>query len=320
LLEALETAWRNVAGGTTEQFLNWLEQVEIESDDDEGLAEQYVDSLDSFLIAAIQEVEELRDGEVAPTDIEQTLLRIWRHTYAFASAVNEEALRSIWLRRGSAIKTHYPNAAQRREIYRTSLPPASARALIVGVQAIRQKLIEGNDYATHSTEARFTFITEVLALLSNIRPFAIGTNLGRRRNFRDWRRILRWWLAKGTLAAQPEPGQITIWYDFVATNFIYRGVWGVGSALGLLLDLAPDGQPVRAMQIDDWPRSGLPWIAFWLKELMGNTGAGRSVFVGARSGHRPAAGRGIGCGLLWLFASRSVVERSYRSPRHTRVD
>ncbi|MEK9209637.1 S8 family serine peptidase [Sphingomonas sp. 2378] len=28
------------------------------------------------------------------------------------------------------------------------------------------------------------------------------------------------------------------------------------------------GGPVDALTIDDWPRSGLPWIAFWLKELV----------------------------------------------------
>jgi hypothetical protein len=27
-------------------------------------------------------------------------------------------------------------------------------------------------------------------------------------------------------------------------------------------------EPVRALEIDDWPRSGLPWVAFWLKELL----------------------------------------------------
>jgi len=26
--------------------------------------------------------------------------------------------------------------------------------------------------------------------------------------------------------------------------------------------------PIRAVDMDDWPRSALPWIAFWLKELI----------------------------------------------------
>ena len=39
-------------------------------------------------------------------------------------------------------------------------------------------------------------------------------------------------------------------------------------ALSLLLDESEDGTPIRALEIADWPRSGLPWIAFWLKELI----------------------------------------------------
>jgi len=87
-------------------------------------------------------------------------------------------------------------------------------------------------------------------------------------NFQDWPRLLRWWLAKATLATQPAPGEIMNWYDFVARNFIYRGTWGLGSIIGLLLEATEGEQPIRALEIRDWPRSGLPWIAFWIKELI----------------------------------------------------
>jgi hypothetical protein len=80
--------------------------------------------------------------------------------------------------------------------------------------------------------------------------------------------LLRWWLAKTTLSTQPSPKEITRWYDFVAQNFVYRGAWGLGSLIGLLLDVAEGDQPIRALEIADWPRSGLPWIAFWIKELI----------------------------------------------------
>jgi hypothetical protein len=75
-------------------------------------------------------------------------------------------------------------------------------------------------------------------------------------------------LAKQTLTQQPDPKQVTTWYDFVAQNFIYRGAWGLGSAIGLLMEPPEGGEPIRALEIADWPRSGLPWIAFWIKELL----------------------------------------------------
>jgi hypothetical protein len=129
-------------------------------------------------------------------------------------------------------------------------------------------LIEGANYATLSSEERLEFIASVVRLLSQVPSFRISTRLGRRQNFEDWPGVLRWWLAKFTLRRQPRASDITKWYDFVAQNFIYRAAWGLGSVLALLLDLGADEQPIRALEIDDWPRSGLPWIAFWLKELI----------------------------------------------------
>ena len=109
---------------------------------------------------------------------------------------------------------------------------------------------------------------DVLQILSEVPSFRISTQLGRQKGFQEWRRVLRWWLAKDTLDLQPSPAQVTTWYDFAAQNFIYRGAWGLGSILSLIFDIAEDELPIAAIEMDDWPRSGLPWIAFWLKELL----------------------------------------------------
>src|SRR3954471_15660140 len=68
------------------------------------LVHGYLDTLDGFLIAAIQEVEELRFEELTPAQVEAELTSIWRRTYAFASAVEEKRLWRHWLARGRAIK------------------------------------------------------------------------------------------------------------------------------------------------------------------------------------------------------------------------
>jgi hypothetical protein len=148
------------------------------------------------------------------------------------------------------------------------LSPRSASNLLAIEDAVRAKLAEGEEYARWNAETRFAFVKDVLALLSQVPSFRISTKLGRKQNFTDWSKPLRWWLAKSTLKRQPLPREITSWYDFVAQNFVYRGAWGLGSIIGLLIDASEDGQPVRALEIADWPRSGLPWIAFWMKELI----------------------------------------------------
>lgn len=270
LLGGLEAAWVELTGGgAPEEFTTWLEQTAVVGADEEGgSAYRYLDSLDAFLIAALQEVEELRHAELAPDQVEAELTAIWRRTYAFAAGQEEARLAGIWLARGRAIKAQYPDAAQRRRIYKTCLSPRSATRLLDLAEAVRAALQDGAGYARWTTEQRFAFIRDTLALLSQVPSFNIATTLGRRRNFQDWPRLLRWWLAKNTLPAQPAPREITSWYDFVAQNFVYRGAWGLGSIIGLLLDTAEGEQPIRALEIGDWPRSGLPWIAFWIKELI----------------------------------------------------
>ena len=270
LLGGLEAAWVELTGDDDpEEFTNWLEQTSVVgADEEDASAYRYLDSLDAFLITALQEVEELQGAELAPDQVEAELTAIWRRTYAFAAIQEEARLAGIWLARGRAIKAQYPDAAQRRRIYKTSLSPRSATKLLDLAEAVHAALQDGAGYARWSTEQRLAFIRNTLALLSRVPSFKIATTLGRRRNFQGWPKLLRWWLAKNTLPAQPTPREITNWYDFVAQNFIYRGAWGLGSIIGLLLDHAEGERPIRALEFGDWPRSELPWIAFWIKELI----------------------------------------------------
>ena len=272
LLRAIEGSWRALTGGGTgQQFEDWLQQTAATTQTqavDERRALEGLDSLDAFLLSAIQELEEIEEHDYAGPELEEALGRLWRCSYAFAAARDEERLRRIWMSRGRSVKTLYPERTVRRQIYRTSLTPRSALALVDRVDRIRQLFLDGANYATMATEQRLLCVGDVLAVLSDIPSFNIGTRLGRQPGFEDWRLVLRWWLAKNTLAQQPRPREVTHWYAFAARNFLYRGAWGLGSVLSLLLDLGEDEEPVRAMEMDDWPRSGLPWAAFWLKEII----------------------------------------------------
>jgi len=270
LLLQLELAWTQLTKQSDiGEFEKWLEETAVFGvEDSTSQAHRYLDSLDAFLIAVVQEVEELRGSELTPEELERELIDIWRRTYAYASRQEEERLERIWLARGNAIKSQYEDAQQRRQMYRTSLSPRNASQLIAASQRIREQLQIGSEYTSWSIDDKFTFIAETMKLLSEIDSFAFGRSLGRRRNFDEWSNVLRWWLAKSTLERQPAASQITSWYEFVAQNFIYRGTWGLGSIIGLLMDTSDEGDAINALEIDDWPKSGLPWIAFWLKELL----------------------------------------------------
>ena len=86
LLRRLKVAWDELTGGgRPEEFTRWLEQTAVVGvHEEDASAYRCLDSLDAFLIAALQEVEELRHAELAPEQVEAELTAIWRRTYAFA--------------------------------------------------------------------------------------------------------------------------------------------------------------------------------------------------------------------------------------------
>ncbi|EIF53178.1 hypothetical protein BP1258A_5441 [Burkholderia pseudomallei 1258a] len=268
LLEALCETWEKLDG--TGAFEEWLAHTAVIGDEAKNTADgllNLLDPLDAILIAALQEVAQLKTAELEPAEIEVELARIWRYTYAAAAAKSEELLKQRWLTRGLAINRLYPDPAQRRRIYKTSLPPRSATVLLSIVEQLREILQSGENYARRSQEEQLDFIAQVLESLSAVPAFEIESQLKKNVN---WRLVLQWWLAAGTLQPKqrPRPDDCPKWFKFANDNFIYRGNWGLGGLISVLMDNVDGNGPLRALEIDDWPRSGLPWIAFWLKELV----------------------------------------------------
>ncbi len=272
LLERLRDAWMELSGSDdNDEFTEWLEETAVVDVDGGGddESETLLDTLDGLLIAAIQEIEQMRTAGLSDGDLETELTALWQRTYAHVAAEEEDRLAQTWLGRGRAITSLYPDPNRRRQLYKTSLPPRSGSILLDRVDEIRTTLQAGIDYADRPTEQQFQFVREVIGLLSEVPAFRISTKLGRKRTpFTDWEKLLRWWLSKHSLKKQPKPEEIGSWFAFVSDNFIYRGNWGLGSLIGVLMDQGDAAGPVDALTMDDWPRSGLPWIGFWLKELV----------------------------------------------------
>lgn len=273
LLERLRDAWEELSGSDADdEFTEWLEETavvdgdgSVEGDDSETL----LDTLDGLLIAAIHEIEQMRSASFSADELEAELSALWRRTYAYVAAKEEGRLAHTWLGRGRAITSLYPDPNRRRQLYKTSLPPRSGSILLDRAEEIRTTLQAGIEYADQTTEQQFQFVRSVIALLGEVPAFRISTKLGRKRTpFTDWEKLLRWWLFKRSLKKQPKPKELGSWFAFVSDNFIYRGNWGLGSLVGVLMDQGDAAGPVDALTMDDWPRSGLPWIGFWLKELV----------------------------------------------------
>jgi hypothetical protein len=276
LILYLEEAWRAIPDERQQGvFLNWLEQTaprsfiepnESEGDNPEFEAIETLDSLDSILLSAIVEVEQIASQELNPTELEEQLRQIWVQTYAHYASQEEERLGHIFIRRGRALKTSiYTDASERRRLYRTSLPPRPGTQLLNLYHPFREHLQTGAEYALWQPDQRFNYVRDTIAFLGRLTKFRI-TNPRRPRDL-TWEQILHWWLRHRHADRRPTAAQVSKWHSFVSKNFHYRFNWGLGSIVALAIDEAFGGELLEP-SLEDWPLTGLPWIVFWMKELI----------------------------------------------------
>jgi hypothetical protein len=130
---------------------------------------------------------------------------------------------------------------------------------------IRQHLETGKEYALWNHDERFHYIRTVVGQLGTLPRFSLREKAGRTKVV--WHEVLRWWLDPDQAPVKPTVTQVSNWHKYVNQNFYYKFNWGLGSIVALAIDEAYGGE-LRAPTLEDWPHTGLPWIVFWLKELI----------------------------------------------------
>lgn len=272
LLSAVYARWRELRPNASDQeFWSWLEQVsplaaatrKVPLNDAAGSA---IDALDGVLIAATTELEQRIGKDITATEWESKLSEIWQRSYARYASTEHEALGNIFVARGRAVvESIYPDAADRRRLYRTSLSPTGAVEMINALPRIRHIMEQGFEYSAWSQDEQFEFIYRIVQAVSEIAPFRIGKAPGGR-DIGNYH-VLRHWLAPKIAKFGPAKGQESRWYNFIAQSYIYRFNWGLGSVLSLVTDELHKGE-VRKWSLQDWPTTGLPWCILWIKELI----------------------------------------------------
>lgn len=270
----LEQWQRLVPDGSNADFLTWLEQTapitaQARNETEEGAIES-LDSLDNVLLAAIVEVEQISAREMELNELEAELRKLWQQTYACYASQNQAQLQEFFIHRGKALKsTIYPVYGERKRLYKTSLPPRSGNQLLTLYRTIRDHLETGEDYLSRQEDQKFAYIRDAIQLIGEVNTFSIGDLKGRGRGAAtSWDNILYWWLCHHRSSHQPRETQISDWHKFINSNFNYRFNWGLGSVLALAIDEAFGEMPLEPSSLENWPRIGLPWIVFWMKELV----------------------------------------------------
>lgn len=265
LLLHLRERWSSISGSSSDSdFMNWLDQTApLRVSSNESI--KSLDSLDSVLLSMIAELEQMSATELTPDDLEIGLQDIWRRSYAFYASREQERLASYLTRRGKAIKTTiYPSYSNRRQLYRTGLPPISGNRMIEIYPEIKDYLRTGDQYVSWNSDERFNFIQQLAQLVSNIPKFQLDDPTSPRNT--TWRKVLRWWLDPNPQDF-PSSTNVSKYHKYTNENFLYRFNWGLGSIISLAIDEASGGQLVEPT-LENWTSVGLPWIAFWMKELI----------------------------------------------------
>ncbi|RSK49685.1 DEAD/DEAH box helicase [Bacillus canaveralius] len=272
LMSHIKDAWVQVSNSrSVPEFMEWLERTVPLEDQAKGnklIAEEALDSLDGFILSILVEQEMMTGHQINSSDIEQYLIEVWRKTYAKYVMNQVKFWERVFATRGRAVqKNIYPDAEIRRRLYRTSVSPRFGKKILNDYRSIREHLITGENYPEWSVEERLKFIIETVELISNLGKFKIPDIYGKGKNAPAWEEIMTWWMNSSGARKSPTKKQVSGWIKFVKTQFEYKFNWGLGTVLALILDDINEGA-LQETGIDVWPKTGLPWIVFWLKELI----------------------------------------------------
>jgi hypothetical protein len=253
-------------------FLRWLETASpagsqssepVTSTPQRELAEA-LDALDLILLAGVEEAERLRHATLSLSELEGHIRRLWARTFAKYAAANVAWLEHIFVTRGVSVPTRiYPDPARRRVLYQMGFPPACAAEFEPVAAQIETALRGADEFADWPPEERYQLFERIGLILDGAPRFRFqrlpaGTT---------WQAILRWWL-QAPQRTNPEPEDVRDWLRIGTSEFDFRLGIAITSTLSLIwnrlrpnVDALPDLATWRML-------TGLPWAAFWLRELL----------------------------------------------------
>ena len=263
LVTFIYTKWSEIAKTDSEkEFISWLETTKCDDIDDEVKdAIESLDTLDGILLGAIAEIETHLADDQAEVNYEDILQRLWENTFSYYSSTIRDTIEQRILIRGKAIFNKiYPDKKVRKSIYKTNLTPREGKVLIDSISKIKELFLKGISYYSWDGESRVKYIIELIDFMQAIQSFKLDKTTKKE----NWEEILHWWLDPASSSNKPTPEQVSKWYNYGAQNFAYKFNWGLGCAVGLILQ---NSSPDKST-LDQWAESGLPWSVFWLKDMI----------------------------------------------------
>lgn len=279
VIEIAYDKWNNISNSEDrDEFIEWLEKAipadyveeeEIHREGDRDDLMKAVDLLDHHIISTIVENEDILDDKIDQTEMEKRIREAWRSTYSSYASDNEGGAKKeeVFTRRALSVEeTVYPKENERRKMYKSSLSPSRAREAINIKGDFVDYIEEGRVYHSWDMEERIDFIEGIVDIISSVDAFSIEEFESNYDYMPSWNEAMRWWLSVGSdKYKEPNPKRVQKWYSLVDQALRFKVSWGVGSIISLIAEdeLDSGGQ----YGVEDWEALGIPWIAFWLKDL-----------------------------------------------------
>ena len=260
-------------------FLGWLEAAapgeisdvagEGSSTSDARLADS-LDELDGFILAAIEEAKAATSEPTTSAGAEAILAALWQKTFTVVSDTLEAWMERAFVKRGvGLVENIYPDEIERKRLYNYGYSPHVGRRFEMVAPLITQILGQSVGYSEFDDQTRLELLTRLGEVVAADRGYGFSvrdTETGREL-YDHWRDVLAWWM-RHSGARGPDAADLRAWQMFVTDNLEFR----LGVAIGAVVARTwSEGStdPLNTPTLDTWQLvTGLPWFAFWAKELL----------------------------------------------------
>lgn len=263
LILHIHSRWSDIAKSDSDDaFISWLETTNCDDPTDNNKdAIDSLDTLDGIILGAIAEIESHFVDDKITVKYEDILQRLWKNTFSYYSATIKDDIEQVIMTRGKTVfKKLYPDRNIRKSIYKTNLAPREGKVLISTISVIKELFAKGNSYYSWNETNRVKYIIELIELMQEFQSFKLDKTTKKE----DWKEILHWWVDPVSSATKPTPEQVSKWYNYGAQNFAYKLNWGLGCAIGSILQSSSSDKST----LEQWSESGLPWSVLWLKDII----------------------------------------------------
>lgn len=260
-------------------FFEWLERTAPEDiSTDAGKASpapaarlaDRLDELDTMILSAIEEAKAISREETTPANTEAMLAQLWQKTFTQVSAAREDWMEAAIVRRGTGIvQTVYPDSEERKRLYDYGYSPQVGKRFETVAATIRNRLGATGGYGTLPNDERLAVFIQLGEMVADDGGYGFSvrdTEMGRTL-YANWHNVLAWWMGMPDEKG-PAPQDLRAWQTFVSDNLDFR----LGVAVGAVVAHAwSEGEhhPLGPPTLDTWKDvTGLPWFAFWTKELL----------------------------------------------------